>query len=340
MIDTSKFMITTRLLVEEAIRKGYNISTMVSRPSAKSYTIRCEKDGKVFYFKGLCTALSPSYAVFMANDKVLTRSVLECHEVPMPATIVVSLGDSGSYEATDEIISFLRKYGRLVVKPAMTNHGRGITVDVRNEDDLRKAINTAYREDNSPDIIVQQMVFGREYRFLVLNGKVLAVAYRRPAFVTGNGRSTIRELIEEKNLDPRRGEGHSAALTKINIEHVMNSHPEGFLDDIPDIGVDVDVLQTSNLSRGGESIDVTDQASISLQNIAIRAAQACSLGIAGVDIITEDIATRDGSNSYVLEVNASPGIRMHQFPSAGTPRDVASELFAAIEKTARPLERR
>ncbi|MDO4712346.1 MAG: hypothetical protein Q4B05_00310 [Candidatus Saccharibacteria bacterium] len=337
MIDTSKFMITTRLLVEEAIRKGYSISTMVSRPSAKSYAIRCEKGGKVFYFKGLCTALSPSYAVFMANDKVLTRDVLGCHGVPMPATTVVSLSDS-AYEATDKIVSFLREHGRLVVKPAMANHGRGITVDVRDEDDLRKAIDMAYREDNSPDIVVQQMVFGREYRFLVLNGEVLAVAYRRPAFVAGNGKSTIRELIEEKNLDPRRGEGHSAALTKINIEHVVNSNPRGFLDDIPDAGVEVDVLQTSNLSRGGESIDVTDQVSIGLKDIAIRAAQACSLGIAGVDIITEDITTGDDSNSYVLEVNASPGIRMHQFPSVGTPRDVARELFAAIEKTAQPLE--
>ena len=336
MIDTSKLMLTNRLLAEEAIRRGYSLSMMASRPSAKSYTIRCEKDGKELYFKSLHTALSPSYAVFMAGDKLLTRSMLNYHNVPMPDTVVVYLDDLDNYKIPDDAKNLLYRYGRLVVKPATTNHGRGITIDVCSKEDLQKAIEVAYREEYKPDIIVQQMVFGREYRFLVLQGEVLAVAYRRPPFVVGDGRSTIRELIEIKNLDPRRGEGHSSILTKIDLDQVTNDNPEGFLNTIPDINVEIDVLRTSNLSRGGEAVDVTDEVSCELKTMAVRAAKACSLGIAGVDIVTQDISG-NALDSYVLQVNASPGIRMHQFPSVGIARDVVKDLFSAIEKTSHPV---
>ena len=336
MVDTSKLMLTNRLLAEEAMRRGYGLSMMASRPSAKSYTIRCEKDGKELYFKSLHTALSPSYAVFMAGDKLLTRSMLNYHNVPTPDTAAVYLDDLNNYKMPDDVKALLHQYGRLVVKPATTNHGRGITIDVRSEKDLRKAIEISYCEEYEPDIIVQQMVFGREYRFLILQDKVLAVAYRRPPFVIGDGVSTIRELIDRKNLDPRRGEGHSSVLTKIDLDQVINDNPEGFLDVVPNIGTEVDVLKTSNLSRGGESADVTDEASSELKVMAVRAARACSLGIAGVDIVTQDISG-NGRDSYVLEVNASPGIRMHQFPSVGVSRNVAKDLFTAIEKTACPI---
>lgn len=335
-IDTSKFMMTTRLLAEEALRKGYSLTAMASRPSSKSYTIRCEKDGKELYFKSLYTSLTPSYGVFIADDKVLTRSVLAEHDVAMPDTLIAMVDDQAEVAIDSDMRAFLNRHKRLVVKPAATNHGQGVTVDVRTEDELREALQFARREGGEPDIIVQQMVFGREYRFLVLHNKVLAVAYRRPAFVVGDGVSTVRALIEQKNLDPRRGDGHAAALTKINLNEVASIHSPEFLETIPAADSEVEVLKTSNLSRGGESVDVTDQVSSALKKMAARAAQVCSLGVAGVDIITQDIEG-DGSDSYVLEVNVSPGIRMHQFPSVGTARNVAKELFAAIEKTAHPV---
>lgn len=338
-IDTSKFKISTRLLAEEALRKGYSLTAMASRPSSKSYTIRCEKDGKELYFRSLCTSLTPSYGVFIAEDKVLTRSVLAEHGVAMPDTLIVTVDDQAEVAIDSAMRTFLNQHRRLVVKPAATNHGEGVTVDVRTEDELREALRFARREGGEPDVIVQQMVFGREYRFLVLHNKVLAVAYRRPAFVVGDGVSTVRALIEQKNLDPRRGDGHAAALTKINLDEVASVHSPEFLETIPAAGSEVEVLKTSNLSRGGESVDVTDRVSSALKKMAIRAAQVCSLGVAGVDIITQDIEG-DGSGSYILEVNASPGIRMHQFPSVGTARNVAKELFAAIEKTAHPVGKR
>lgn len=337
VVDIAKLNITTRLLAEEAQRAGYEISCMASRPSTGSYTIRCEKDGREFYFKSLCTALSPSYAVFMAEDKVLTKSVLSRGDIQMPDTVVVQVDNPEHISLDNEARDVLKRHGRLVVKPAKANHGDGVTVDIRSEADLRRALHFAYVEGGyQPDVLIQQMVFGREYRFLVLHNKVLAVAYRRPPFVIGDGTSTIRELIEQKNTDQRRGEGHQAALTKIAIDEVENSNPQGFLEIVPPKSSEVEVLKTSNLSRGGESVDVTDEVSTSLKNIAIRAAHACSLGIAGVDIVTNDISG-DGKDSYVLEVNISPGIRMHQFPSVGKSRNVAKTLFNAIRKTAHPV---
>lgn len=337
VVDIANLKITTRLLVEEAQRVGYEVSCMASRPSTGSYTIRCEKDGREFYFRSLCTALSPSYAVFIAEDKVLAKNVLSRSGVQMPDTLVVQVDNSEHIRLESEAKAMLKRHGRLVVKPAEANHGDGVTVDIRSEADLRRALQFAYSEGgNQPDVLIQQMVFGREYRFLVLHDKVLAVAYRRPPFVIGDGVSTIRELIEQKNADQHRGEGHQAVLTKIAINEVEKSNPQGFLESIPPKSSEVEVLKTSNLSRGGESVDVTDEVSGSLKNIAIRAAHACSLGIAGVDIVTNDISG-DGKDSYVLEVNVSPGIRMHQFPSVGKPRNVTKTLFEAIRKTAHPV---
>ena len=238
---------------------------------------------------------------------------------------------------SEEVRLFLERHERLVVKPAMTNHGDGVTVDVRDEAGLVRALKFAYEASGwQSDILVQQMVFGQEYRFLVLHDKVLAVAYRRPPFVVGDGHSTIRELIERKNADPLRGEAHMSALTRISLDEVRNSNIDGFLDRVPKKRQEVEVLKTSNLSRGGEAVDVTDEVSPELKKMAIQAAHACSLGVAGVDIVTDNI-TSGSKDSYVLEVNVSPGIRMHQFPSVGKKRNVAKTLFRAIEKTAHPV---
>lgn len=334
--DTKQFAISTRLLMQEALRKGYELSFFPSTPSAQTGITRATKKGREIYFKSTCTLLTPSYGYFAAEDKVLTYSLLSSFGINTPQTEALKYD-----EPVEKLIAFLNTHKTVVVKPVNMNHGDGVSVGVNSETKLKKAVRFARESGNrQTDVIIQKQVTGEEYRFLVVDGKVVAVASRRPPFVVGDGVSTIRELIAEKNKDPRRGTGHSAELTLLDTDQVAQSRGNKFLDKVVDAGTEVNVLDTTNLSKGGESVDVTDAASSAIKKLAVDAAGACFLGVAGVDIMTPDIAAESADDSYVIEVNLTPGIRMHQFPSVGQSRDVAKLIFKAIEKTSQPIAKK
>lgn len=336
IIDNSNIAqlnITTRLLVREALRKGYAVTFTQSTPSARSGIVHCVRGGKELFFKSLNTALTPSYGVFAAEDKYLTYNLLSNHDLPTPETVVLAPADSH-----DAAMELLGRSSEVVVKPVSANHGDGVSIGVRTSQELVRAIARAKQvQSMQPDVVVQEMVHGKEYRFLVLRGRVIAVAHRTPPFIIGDGVRTVLELIKEKNRDPRRGEGHSAELTLIKRDAVTAIFGNEYLDIIPEKGHQLPLLKTSNLSQGGESIDYTDIASREIKKVAVDAAKITHLGIAGVDIITSDIRNASANNSWIIEVNVSPGIRMHQHPAQGRPRDVAKKLFRAIETTARPV---
>lgn len=332
--DLQEFKISTRWLLEIALDKGYEVTYFYSSPSTQSGIARCRKKGKEFFIKSTCTLLTPSLGVYAAENKSLTYSLLAGNDVPMPEM----LSRLVAAPIDDEVLTFMKRYGKIVVKPAAMNHGDGVSVGVDTVEKLEKAV--AYVQSittSDSDIIYQRQVEGKEYRFLVVAGKVIAVSHRRPPFVIGDDTHTIRELIDQKNLDPRRGDAHSSVLTYINFEDVVRHNGEGFLEVIPKKGEEVNLLSTSNLSRGGEAMDYTDIASATIKNIAEEAAQYCFLGVAGVDIISEDITAEACNGSYVIEVNLTPGVRMHEAPSIGQPRQVSKAIFKAIEKTAQPI---
>ena len=333
----SNFKISTRLLLEIALKKGYEVTFYPSSPSTQSGIAMCEKDGRAFYIKSTCTLLTPSLGVFAAENKCLTYSILDAKGVNVPGYKAIL----SNAELSEEVYAMLKEHSELVVKPAQTNHGDGITIGIKSADELRRAVDYARKYcKTEDDIIIQQQVYGREYRFLVVEGKTIAVAYRRPPFVIGDGVKTVKELIIQKNLDPRRSEGHSGVLTKISMDDVLHYGGQVLLDSIPRIGAEVDVLATSNLSRGGEAMDCTDIASKELKDLAAKTADSCFLGVAGIDIITDDITSPSLDGSYIIEVNLTPGIRMHQYPSEGKSRDVAGKIFKAVEKTARPINKK
>lgn len=328
--QTQSFAISTRLLMQEALRKGYTLYYFPASPSGGTGVTRAVKGGKELFFKSTCSIAAPFIGYTAADDKVQTYSLLASYGISMPYTQVLSPQDSAD-------TSLLKRFESLVVKPTDTNHGDGITVGITTKDQLVRAIGYARAAGGAGDVLIQEQVYGTEYRFLVVEGRVAAVAYRRPPFIVGDGHLTVLELIEQKNEDPRRGDGHSSELTRISLDDVRHHKGEEFLRSIPGKGEEVNVLETSNLSRGGESVDCTDRASKALKKLAIEAAQKCFLQIAGVDIITRDIEAETDEGSYVIEVNVGPGLRMHQFPSFGTSRDVAKTVFRSFEKTARPV---
>ena len=258
------YKISTRLLMNEALEAGYELTYFPSSPSTQSGITRGVKDNKELFFKSTATALVPAYGVHAAENKALTYSLLSMNGVSTPATVVL-----GSEDEISAAYDMLDRHQRLVVKPVDTNHGDGITVNVTTKAGLEEAV--AYAKEaggKEPDVIIQQQVDGDEYRFLVVDGRVLAVASRRPPFVIGDGVLTVQQLLVEKNKDPRRSSGHASELTFISIEDVLRLKGQQFLEQIPKQNEVVQVLDTSNLSKGGEAIDVTDIASSRLKKLA------------------------------------------------------------------------
>jgi len=262
--------------------------------------------------------------VELAGDKESTKRILDANGVPVPRGTVINFFDD-----LEEAIEYVGGYP-IVIKPLDGNHGRGITIDIRNWEDAEAAYEMARQVSRS--IIIERYYVGRDHRVLVVNGKVVAVAERIPAHVVGNGKSTITELIEETNLDPKRGEGHDNVLTKIELDRTSYQllERQGYtINSVPPQGTICYLRATANLSTGGGSaVDRTDEIHPENRWLAQRIVRIIGLDVAGIDIVTSDISRPlrelDG---VIVEVNAAPGFRMHVAPSIGIPRNVAGAVM-------------
>jgi len=270
------------------------------------------------------TSRTSGIAVDIASDKKLTNKLLDSAGLPVPRAEVV--------ETEDEAVAAARRLGYpCVVKPLDGNHGRGVALDLKDEADVRAAFPEALRQSRSRDVIVESYITGRDYRCLVIGGKLAAVAERVPASVTGDGTRTIRELVDITNSDPRRGIGHEKVLTRIKLDDnaLAVLEDQGFIpDDIPPAGAFVKLALTGNMSTGGTSIDRTLEAHPDNVEIAETAASVVGLDIAGIDFICPDIEVpvRE-TGGGIVEVNAAPGFRMHTHPTEGEPQYVAKPVI-------------
>ena len=270
------------------------------------------------------TSRTGGIAVDIASDKKLTNRLLDSAGLPVPRSEVV--------DDEDGAVAAARRLGYpVVVKPLDGNHGRGVALDLRDEAAVRAAFPEAYRQSRSRDVVVETFITGRDYRCLVIGGALAAIAERVPASVTGDGRRTVRELVEEVNADPRRGIGHEKVLTRIkldaNAEEVLAG--QGYtLDAVPPEGAFVKLALTGNMSTGGTSIDRTFEAHPDNVEIAETAARVVGLDIAGIDFICPDITepVRE-TGGGIVEVNAAPGFRMHTHPTEGEPQYVAKPVI-------------
>lgn len=272
----------------------------------------------------------------IASDKNLSKKLLESMGVPVPKGYKIY-----SEKEIEEVIESLGF--PVAVKPLDSNHGKGITIDITSVDDAKKAFQSAKNYSNS--VIIEKSIKGKDFRALVINNKLIAVAERTPACVTGDGKKTIGELIEEINKDPRRGYGHEKILTQITVDGMTQRILElknYTLETILQKDEVCYLKSTANISTGGTAIDRTDE--VHPDNIFIfeRIAQIVGLDIAGIDVIAPDVTTPLNENGgAIVEVNAAPGFRMHIAPSEGLPRNVAEPvvnmLFPAGEKFRIPI---
>lgn len=270
------------------------------------------------------TSVTSALAVDIAGDKKLTTSLLAAAGLPVPRGEVV--------RSDEEAVAAARRIGYPVVtKPLDGNHGRGVGLDLRNEESVRAAFRRAMAEARGGVVLVERHVTGNDYRVLVVAGHMVAVAQRVPAHVVGDGEHTVRELVDITNLDPRRGIGHEKVLTRIVIDEEAEGlvRRQGFgLDDVAPKGAVVKLVATGNMSTGGSSIDRTWEAHEDNVEIAEEAARVVGLDVAGIDFLAPDISqpVREAGGA-IVEVNAAPGFRMHTHPTEGESQYVAKPVI-------------
>ena len=268
------------------------------------------------------TSRTPHIAVEIASDKEETNRILANLGLPVPIQRLVTSAEEAAIQA--ERIGY-----PVVVKPLNANHGRGVSLNLMNGDQVRTGFEQARQHSRS--VVIEKFITGFDHRMLVVNGELIAVSKRVPGHVVGDGVQTIEQLTIQVNSDPRRGVGHEKVLTRLEFDHQAERllAERGYdRNTIPARGEVVYLRLTGNLSTGGTAIDMTDIVHPDNAEMAVRAVKAIGLDVGGVDFLTDDISrSYKEAGGGICELNAAPGFRMHTAPSEGKPRDVAGPVI-------------
>lgn len=272
----------------------------------------------------------------IASDKDMTKSLLSSCGVPVPEGAIARSPEDAWDEAQDIGLP-------VVVKPIDANHGRGVSLNLLTEAEVKAAYTIASEEGESKSVLVERYVTGNEHRLLVVGRKVVAAARGESVWVTGDGRSNVAELCETQiNVDPRRGESEEFPLSPVkpreSEENQLQLQRQGLTpDSIPAEGQKVLIQVNGNVAD-----DVTDLVHPDVAHAAALAARIVGLDIAGIDLVCEDISRPlEEQRGAIIEVNASPGLLAHMKPASGTARnvgkDIVDHLFAEGETARIPV---
>jgi len=269
------------------------------------------------------TDATSAVAVDIASDKHMTKALLREAGVPVPWGGVAS--------SAEEAVEWFRTIGQpVVLKPLYGNQGRGVSLNLQTEDEVRVCYDIA--NQISSRIVVERFIEGRNIRILVVAGKMVAASERIPAHVQGDGQHSVGQLVAMENENPLRGNHHELPLTKIPLDETTRwlLQRQGLgMDSVPASGQTVYLRDSANLSTGGEAMDITLSLHHRYRQFAERAARVLGLDVCGIDLVVKDISTFE-PDSVIVEVNAAPGIRMHEHPSFGVSRDVGQAIVEAL----------
>jgi len=308
---------STEAIVEEARRRGIPV-----RRLNRYSLVQLGLGRNLRRIQAAMSDFTSAIAADIAQNKDDTRRVLSNVGLPVP--------EGGVAATLDAALELAGSLGfPVILKPLDASHGRGISGRLDDLDGVRSAWPAA--TEHRPRAVVERFVTGRDYRVLVVNGRVVACAERVPARVVGDGHTTVRELIHRENQDPRRGRGHTRILTRLpeDVATVAFLSRSGRgLDDVPAVGEVVCLRGTANLSTGGTSVDRTDEIHPDNVTACEMAAGIVGLDIAGIDVLSPDISVPFRENgAVIIEVNAAPGLRMHTHPAEGTPRNPGAPII-------------
>ena len=322
----SNMELSTQAVIEDAIKNGIKVTVI----DENDQFIRLESEGRVEYVKnGNMTSKDSYISPLIMENKVVTKKVLAEKGFRVPKGYEVS-----TLEEALQKFNYI-KNKPIVIKPKSTNFGLGITIfkkGTSSVENYSKAINFALKEDK--DILIEEFIEGTEYRFFVIEGKTEAVLLRVPANVVGDGKHTIRELVEQKNSDSLRGDAKKTPLKKIElgeIEKLQLSEQGLNFDSILAVNEVAYLRENSNISTGGDSVDMTDEVHDSYKELAVRISDAMMAKVCGVDLIISNIKEEVSATNYgVIEANFNPMMMMHIYPHSGRSRRLSLNVLKML----------
>jgi cyanophycin synthetase len=320
--------------LDEDVRLGPSTGSIVDAALARGIPYRRLTEGSMVLFgwgsrqrKIQAAEIDSTSAIAetIAQDKELTKKLLDAAGVPVPLGRTVTSVDDAWAAALEVGLP-------VVVKPKDGNQGKGVTVNITSRKQIAAAYQTAI--EFRDDILVERYLPGNDFRLLVVGNKLVAAARRDPPHVVGDGKQSVRELVEQVNKDPRRGTGHATSLTKIRFDDIAlgSLATQGYTaESVPPKGKRVILRNNANLSTGGSATDVTDDVHPAVAARAIEAAQMIGLDICGVDLVAENVLKPiEEVGGGIVEVNAAPGLRMHISPSFGKGRAVGEAIISTL----------
>ena len=320
--------------LDEDVRLGPSTGAIVNAAIARNIPFRRLTEGSLVAFgwgsrqrKIQAAEIDSTGAIAeaIAQDKELTKKLLHAAGVPVPMGRTVADMDDAWAAALEIGLP-------VVIKPKDGNQGKGVTVNVTTRAQLEAGYTTALQF--RADILVERYLPGNDFRLLVIGDKLIAAARRDPPIVVGDGVSTVRQLVDTVNLDPRRGNGHATSLTKIRFDDIALASlaKQGYAaDSVAPIGQRVILRNNANLSTGGTATDVTDDVHPEVAERVIAAAHMVGLDICGVDLVCDSVLKPiEEQNGGIVEVNAAPGLRMHLSPSFGKGRAVGEAIVSTL----------
>ncbi len=319
----TEYELSTQILIKECLNRGVQVTEI---DPSDNFLILESRGVKHYVKQANKTALDNYITVLAMENKVVTKIILKEHGIPVPDGIQIDAPDQSKHWA--QVFA-----GRpIVVKPKSTNYGWGISIldQGGSVEDIQKAIGIAFEYDDT--VLIEEFLIGQEYRFLVIDDELVAVLKRVAANVVGDGQSTIRDLVALKNQDPRRGVGYQKPLKKIVFDEqtLLYLKLQGLTpESIPEQGVQIFLRGNSNISTGGDSIDVTDTMPQKYKDLAVQAARAVGAVFCGVDIMIEDIA-KENAVYGIIELNFNPSTDMHAYPYQGQERPIAAYTLKAL----------
>ncbi len=317
--DPNTLDASSRLMYEAAQTLGISCTIMPDQQ-----TILMRQGDLVWYSRGSRTSTQSAIGQTIVSNKAIAKQFLQAYQVPTAKSILVTQATELTY------LSGLQ--WPLVMKPSKGAHGRGVIVGIQSLTEAEQAF-----QKLAEPALFEEMLQGTEYRIVCVDYQFTAAAYRKAAYVIGDGEHSIEELVAIKNQDPNRQAGHRGKLSRIIIDEVVLANLQEQLltpASIPATDQEVQLRKTANLSTGGEAHTVTHLVCPENKALFEKIAQIFDLSVIGIDIMCQSLETPISlqQNAGVIEINKSPGLRMHHFPSVGEPIDLATTILTTTIK--------
>ena len=317
--------ISSSIIIDEA--KKQNLKTNII--SIENNVFSVTKNWNRKYFKSVDCWLNSAFWFKVVENKELTYLLAEENNIRVPKSVYINREDLINIDS-------LKLDFPVVTKPVDWAHWDWVAINLKNIEELKKGLEYSFNEKKVYRVIIQEQIFWEDHRIIVINWKIEAVTKRIAPFIIWNWKKTIQELIDIENNNPLRGwwEGHDAAMSKIKIDsESINFIKQQWysMEGILENGKKIKVRKNENLSTGWLAIDMTDNIHPEIKQEAIKIAKLTWLGFCWVDFFCKDIGLSLKEGKWaIIEVNATPWIRMHHLPSIWKPRNVAKKILEAI----------